>query len=91
MKRFFILFLMGIALSSTAQICTHMRVLDKFDAVITDRDQKTIIEKTDSTFIIEEKGKDPVMYVIENLVLQNSMGDKDNIVNLVENVYGYQI
>lgn len=90
MKRFILLFLMGITLSANAQIFTHKRVLDKFDDVITDRDQKTIIEQTDSTFIIEEKGKDPVMYVIENLVQQNSMGDKDNIVNLVENVYGYQ-
>ena len=90
MRKIILLFLMGIALSANAQIFTQKRVLDKFDDVISDRDQKTIIEKTDSTFIIEEKGTDPVTYVIESFAKYNSMGDKDNIVNLVENVYGYQ-
>ena len=90
MRKIILLFLMGIALSANAQIFTQKRVLDKFDDVISDRDQKTIIEKTDSTFIIEEKGKDPVTYVIESFAQYNSKGDKDNIVNLVENVYGYQ-
>lgn len=90
MKRIILLFLMVIALSANAQIFTHKRVLDKFDDVILDKDQKTLIEKTDSTFIVEEKGKEPVTYVILNFAEYNSMGDKDNIVNLVENVYGYQ-
>ena len=90
MKRFIILFLMGIALSANAQIFTHKRVLDKFDDVISDRDQMTLIQKTDSTFIVEEKGKNPVTYVIESFAQYNSMGDKDNIVNLVDDVYGYQ-
>lgn len=90
MKRIILLFLMGIALCANAQIFTHKRVLDKFDDVITDIDQKTLIEKTDSTFIVEEKGKEPVTFVIESFAQYNSMGDKDNIVNLVDNVYGYQ-
>lgn len=81
---------MVIALSANAQIFTHKRVLDKFDDVILDKDQKTLIERTDSTFIVEEKGKDPVTYVILNFAEYNSMGDKDNIVNLVDNVFGYQ-
>ena len=32
----------------------------------------------------------PVRYMIVKLLPANSMGDKENIVNLVDNVYGYQ-
>lgn len=90
MKNFIVLFLMGIALSANAQIFTHKRVLDKFDDVISDRDQKTLIEKTDSTFIIEEKGKKPSVYMIENYIDELAKGDKDNIVNILDNLYGYE-
>ena len=64
--------------------------MDKFNDILLDRDQKTIVTKTDSTFVIEEKGKEPVTYRILNYAEYNSKGDKDNIVNLVDNVYGYQ-
>lgn len=76
--------------NAQSYILTKKTVLDKFDDVISNREQKTIVSKTDSTFVIEEKGSHPVRYMIVKLLPANSMGDKENIVNLVDNVYGYQ-
>ena len=45
---------------------------------------------TDSTFVIEEKGKQPIIYRILNVVDAGTCGSKDNIVNLVDDVYGYE-
>ena len=85
-----LLFIVPFAANAQSYILTKKRVLDKFDDVLLERDQKTIVSKTDSTFVIEEKGRKPVTYRILNYVDFNSKGDKDNIVNLVDNVYGYQ-
>lgn len=64
--------------------------LDRFNDAIKVESVKTIIEKTDSTFVIETKGKAPVTYYILNVLDAGCDGDKDNIVNLVGDVYGYQ-
>ena len=92
MKKILLLLLFIVPFVANAQsyILTKKTVLDKFDDVLLERDQKTIVSKTDSTFVIEEKGRKPVTYRILNYVDFNSKGDKDNIVNLVDNVYGYQ-
>lgn len=92
MKKIIFIFALFVstALGANAQIYTHKRVLDKFDDTLLDKDIKTLVEKTDSTFIIEEKGSAPVVYTILNFAAYNSMGDKDNIVNLVDDIYGYQ-
>ena len=84
------MFIMAFVANAQSYILTKKTVLDKFDDVLLERDQKTIVTKTDSTFVIEEKGKEPVTYRILNYAEYNSKGDKDNIVNLVDNVYGYQ-
>ena len=81
---------MAFVANAQSYILTQKMVVDKFDDVISNREQKTIVTKTDSTFVIEEKGKEPVTYRILNYAEYNSKGDKDNIVNLVDNVYGYQ-
>lgn len=75
-------------LVTNAQIYTSVAYYDKFDDVIKKEQWKTLIKETDSTFIIEEKGKKPVVYYILNLV--STQGSKDNIENLVDGVYGYQ-
>ena len=93
MKRFTIItwmFIMAFVANAQSYILTKKMVVDKFNDILLDRDQKTIVTKTDSTFVIEEKGKEPVTYRILNYAEYNSKGDKDNIVNLVDNVYGYQ-
>ncbi len=75
---------------SYAQLFDHKKVLDKFDDVISDKRQKTWFSLTDSTIVIEEKGKKPVTYIIQNYADYNSMGSKTNPVNLIQRVYGYQ-
>ena len=93
MKRFTIItwmFIMAFVANAQSYILTQKMVVDKFNDVISNKEQKTIVSKTDSTFVIEEKGKEPVTYRILHYAEYNSKGDKDNIVNLVDNVYGYQ-
>ena len=89
MKKFLILILAALlTVAANAQIFTHKMIKDKFDDVVSEREIKTLIEKNDTTFIIEEKGNEPVTYKI--LFEDESMGSKDNIVQLVGNVYGYE-
>ena len=92
MKKIILLLLLVVPFVANAQsyILTKKTVLDKFDDVLLERNQKTIVTKTDSTFVIEEKGKEPVTYVISEFVSDFTVGNKDNIVNLVENLYGYE-
>lgn len=91
MKKFLsILTLCLITLISNAQIYTSIKYLDKFDDIVKEQNVKTIVEKTDSTFVVETKDKNPVTYYILNVLEANCAGDKNNIVNLVANVYGYQ-
>ena len=79
-----------ISLSCNAQIYTSVKYLDKFDDAIKVEQRKSLISKTDSTFVIEEKGKKPVVYYIINSVSSGTRGSKDDVVNLVGNVYGYE-
>lgn len=89
MKKFLILILTAlVTVAADAQIFTHKVVKDKFDDVVSECDIKTIITKNDTTFIIEEKGNEPVTFKTLNEI--ESKGSKDNIVQLVGNVYGYE-
>lgn len=89
MKKFLILILTAlVTVAANAQIFTHKVIRDKFDDVVSERDIKTFITKNDTTFIIEEKGNEPVTYKILNEL--EFKGSKDNIVQLVGNVYGYE-
>ena len=89
-KYLFTLFLSLIGLLSNAQIYTDIKYLDKFDDEVKYEKRKTLITQTDSTFIVEEKGKSPAVYYILNPVKEATMGSKDDVVNLINNVYGYQ-
>lgn len=89
MKKFLILILTAlVTVAANAQIFTHKLIRDKFDDIVSEREIKTLVTKNDTTFIIEEKGNEPVTYKI--LFEDETMGSKDNIVQLVGNVYGYQ-
>lgn len=91
MKKFFIILILSfIPFFSNAQIYTSIKYLDKFDDEIKIENIKTIVEKTDSTFIVETKGKKPVEYVVFMNNISNSVGSDDETVNLFDNVYGYQ-
>lgn len=89
-KQLFALIFLLIGFSCNAQIYKSIVYYDKFDDVVKKELRKTLITKTDSTFIVEEKGKEPVVYYIMNAVSEGTKGSKDEIVNLVNNVYGYE-
>ncbi len=90
-KYLFTLVLAFVAITSNAQLYKSIKYYDKFDDVIKTEQRKTLITKTDSsTFVIEEKGKQPVEYYILNVVQDGTRGTKDEPVNLVANVYGYE-
>lgn len=80
--------LMILSVLSNAQIFTDKIVYDKFDDVISHRDVKTIITKTDTTITFEEKGGVPTKYKI--VCQEYAEGNEDNIVNLCGNLYGYE-
>jgi len=76
---------------SAQGIYTSIMKYDKFDDVVWKKDKKTLITKTDSTFIIETKGQTPEeYYYIDTYLLAYHTGSRDSIVNLVENVWGYE-
>ena len=89
-----ILFIIVFALTGivcNAQLYKSIKYYDKFDDEVNVEQRKTLITKTDSsTFVIEEKGKQPVEYYILNVVQDGTRGSKDEPVNLVANVYGYE-
>ena len=88
MKKFLILILTTLVFAvADAQIFTQKEIRDKFDDVVSKREIKTLITKNDTAIIIEEKGKKSVTYLILSEI--ESMGSKDNIVQLVGNIYGY--
>lgn len=91
MKKLISLLLFSIcALCGYAQLFTKITHYDKFDDIVKEETRKTLITKTDSTFVIEEKGRQPVVYYILKISEAGTRGSKDDIVNLIEDVYGYQ-
>ena len=91
MKKFLILILTTLVFAvANAQIFTQKTIRNKFDDVVSKREIKTLITKNDTAIIIEEKGNEPVTFKILNENESISMGSKDNIVQLVGNVYGYE-
>lgn len=89
MKKFLILILTTLVFAvADAQIFTQKTIRNKFDDVVSKREIKTLITKNDTAIIIEEKGKEPVTFKILNVI--GFDGSKDNIVQLVGNVYGYE-
>lgn len=91
MKKFLILILTAlVTVAADAQIFTHKMIKDKFDDVVSEREIKTLIEKNDTAIIIEEKGNEPVTYITPYYLEMPSVGSKDDIVRIVDNVYGYE-
>ena len=67
MKKFLILILTTLVFAvADAQIFTQKTIRDKFDDVVSKREIKTLITKNDTAIIIEEKGNEPVTYVIRH-------------------------
>lgn len=93
MKKFLIfIFFASIALGTSAQtIYSKITKVDKFDDVLWTKQQKTIITTQFSTVTVETKGQKPIEYdyVNESWGVKH-IGSRDNIVNLVDDIYGYE-
>lgn len=78
------------SLLANAQIYSRKQVIDKFDDVISEKTMKTLVSIDGISITIEEKGNTPQVYkfVPGTEVVKN--GSKDEIVNLVDDVYGYE-
>lgn len=93
MKKFLIIILsllLECQLFGQSRIYSKIKYLDKFDDEVKIENIKTIVERTDSTFVVETKGKEPIEYVCVMNNIFNSAGSDDETINLFDNVYGYQ-
>lgn len=92
MKRFLIICILAcVSIISNAQpslIFTRKIIFDKFDDVVFDENIKTLVTIYSDAIFIEEKGDCPVELKVGDIV--DVRGDKDNIVKLYDNIYGYQ-
>lgn len=63
---------------------------DKFDDVIWRKNAKTLVTKTDTTFIVETKGQKPVEYgYISVEPFYTRVGSKDSLISIAKDVYGF--
>lgn len=92
MKKFLIICILAcVSIISNAQpslIFTRKIIFDKFDDVVFDENIKTLVTIYSDAIFIEEKGDYPVELKVGDIV--DVKGDKDNIVKLYDNIYGYQ-
>ncbi|MDD7756376.1 MAG: hypothetical protein PUJ51_17970 [Clostridiales bacterium] len=92
MKRFLIICILAcVSIISNAQpslIFTRKIIFDKFDDVVFDENIKTLVTIYSDVIFIEEKGDYPIELKVGDIV--DVRGDKDNIVKLYDNIYGYQ-
>ena len=90
MRQFLVsILLVIVSVGANAQnpIYSKITYLDKFDDVIKTEQRKAIITISNHDITIEEKGKQPVVYVI--IDVQNN-GSKEKPINIVNNLYGYE-
>ena len=86
---FFVIF--SVLTICAQSIYTKVKKYDKFDDVVWEKNVKTLITKTYDRIIIETKGQKPVEYgYYDNDLFAIHNGSRDSVVNLVNNVYGYE-
>lgn len=81
----------GCIVCGYGQIFTTTFTVDKFNDVISERRVKTLVSYTDSSVVVEEKGKTAEEYIIMCEVSEECVGSKDNVIELVDGVYGFQM
>lgn len=93
MKKFIATSLIAFwALAISAQgIYTRVIKYDKFDDLIYEKTIKTLVTKTYGKIIFETKGSKPVEYCyFDDFLFADHIGSRDSLVNLVNDVYGYE-
>ena len=73
-KILFILFIL-FSIGCNAQIYNTIKHYDKFDDIIKTEKIKTLVNKTDSTFVFETKNRNNKVYYILDIVHSNCIGD----------------
>ena len=107
MKKILIVLMLCLVniMSFGQDIFTKKIVYDKWYDVIFNKDVKTIMTVTDSTFVFETKGEKPIIYIklayfigdlvysgdsIDTLSTVSHLGTEDKPIELSPNNYGYQ-
>lgn len=80
----------GCIVCGYGKVFDEVSVLDKFDDVIRERRVKVLVSCTDSSFVVEEKGKTAEEYIVICKDPDGCLGSRDNVVELVDGVYGFQ-
>lgn len=102
MKKILIVLMLCLVniMSFGQDIFTKKIVYDKWYDVIFNKDVKTIMTVTDSTFVFETKGEKPITYIklvyftgdsIGTLPTVFHLGTEDKPIELSPNVYGYEV
>lgn len=81
----------GCSICSYGQIFNKVKVRDKFDDVVSERTVKTLVTYTDSTIVVEEKGKEPEEYTIICKDIDRCFGSRDNVMEVADGIYGFQM
>lgn len=92
MKILSILFCIMLSVTANAQqFFSHITKLDKFDDVVWEKNLKTIVTFNDSVITIETKGQEPEYYFCkDNSALSFHSGTQESLVNLVDDIWGYE-
>ena len=90
MKKITLIIALMISLCANAQmVFTDKIQTDEYEDIISYEEQRTLIEMTDSSFIIKEKGK--WLYSEYIIVGQETRGSKNNVIELNDlGTYGYE-
>lgn len=84
-----LIFVMFTFVVNAQGIYTKVTKYDKFDDIEWTKEIKTLITKTDTTFVIETKGSKPETYLYFDFLTVHD-GCRDSLSNLVGNVWGYE-
>lgn len=88
---FSICFVLTSIVVNAQGIYTKVTKYDKFDDVEWEKTIKTLITKTDTTFVIETKGSKPKTYwYIDSPLFSAHEGSRDSLSNIVADVWGYE-
>ena len=88
---FSICFVLTSIVVNAQGIYTKVTKYDKFDDVEWEKTIKTLITKTDTTFVIETKGSKPKTYwYIDGPFFSAHEGSRDSLSNIVADVWGYE-
>lgn len=85
-----LLFILSLAASAQG-IYTKKTKYDKFDDVVWTKNVKTLITMYNDSIVFETKGQSPETFMyFDQELLATHIGDRDNLENLVSDIYGFE-